>query len=127
MVHFTTDCCRVESRENILLQYWEGTFSDDQFRYAVIKTLDLIKEHSFKALILDTQGSQGFTMQLIDWLKHEINPKLISYGLTKMAIIAPEHFVTRMETDIIQHVGKKQSLKIEYFYREEDALVWASL
>ncbi|WP_020529595.1 hypothetical protein [Flexithrix dorotheae] len=99
------------------------------YKEALITILDIIEKNEVKYWIGDTRNfAYAIVPELQTWTAEEFNPKLIEYGLKRMALLVPEEFVASL--GIEQTVEEMEADHNEaqfitrYFDNLDDAQQW---
>lgn len=122
MIVFEEEYCVIEVHEDIIIQNWIGTATEEEFKKAVLASFELVKTGKCNAIISNTQDAKPISPHLIKWLATEMNPRLISCGMKRITFVSPSDIATKLSTDLFQQVSEKQDLEIRYYRTEIEAL-----
>jgi hypothetical protein len=109
-----------------VIQTWKGFAGSENFRAAILKTIEVFEQREAQSIISNTQNSKVVSPADADWVAGYANPILISHGLRKIAFIVPENVFARRSVDHFRDETKGQALATQYFADLATARAWVS-
>ena len=126
MILLNTDYAQLEllAKDHLLKLKWHRLVSPDEYKKIFISGLDIIKKNKVKYFLSDIRKQGTVNIDEINWLRDEIFPKALKYGLLKVALVIDEKLYTNIYADNIKKNVVSSSIPIEFFYNEEAAIAW---
>ncbi|MEM1136435.1 MAG: hypothetical protein AAGI07_11400 [Bacteroidota bacterium] len=112
-----------EEKTKVVMDVWDGMFGhQENFRKGVLSVIDIIKEKECKYWLADLRNMVGSFDSQKEWIKEEIFPLMMKYGIEKQSIVIPNNIFSKVSANsAILEIG---SLKIKQFGEYDPALAW---
>ncbi|MBX2842802.1 MAG: hypothetical protein KTR26_13610 [Flammeovirgaceae bacterium] len=123
-----------EEEKSTLTIVWlpeTGNMKEEDYKGALITVLDILKKYEVKYWIGDTRNfAYTIVPELQQWTAEEFNPKLIEYGLKRMALLVPEEFIASLGIQqIVEEMEadqKSTQFITRYFDKLDEAQEWVA-
>lgn len=110
-----------ESDTEILTQNWEGFSTSQEFKEAIDKTVDFVKNNPVKGILSNTQD-QGVVKKEDTEYAASVMPKLFMSGLKGMAFVLPKDIFSKLSVKKFEDDTKGANIKM--FDRTNEAAAW---
>ena len=116
---------RWRSVPQILFAEWKGFATSAEFRAALLKGVQAIREHRVVGYVSDARKAKVFIAEDLQWVSEVWLPQALSAGLKRMAMVTAEEGLGKV---IIEDVAKEidnHGLAMRKFDSVAAATVWA--
>jgi len=109
---------------NCIIQHWKGYSNSKEFREVINKSIEIFQEKKTVKRIISNAVLLGVVKKEdTDWIAKEANPKLIRYGLSKIAFVVPKNAFAQLAVNNFSR-ETKGALAIKYFQTMSEAKSW---
>lgn len=118
--------CTMEYNKELkcVIQNWSGFSGSNNFRAAILATLNFFKENKDVSYIIsDTRKHKVVIREDTNWVAEQINPQLIKHGLKKIAFIMPQIMTAKISVEKFSESSSKE-LQIGHFAEMDQAVNW---
>jgi hypothetical protein len=116
---------RWRSVPQILFAEWKGYATSAEFRAALLKGVQAIREHHVVGYVSDARQAKVFVTEDLQWVAEVWLPQAVKAGLQRMAMVTAEQGLGKA---IIEDVAKEidnHGLSMRKFESVAAATVWA--
>lgn len=116
---------RWRSVPQILFAEWKGYATSAEFRAALLRGVQAIREHHVVGYVSDARKAKVFVTEDLQWVSEVWLPQAVTAGLKRMAMVTAEQGLGKA---IIEDVAKEidnHGLSMRKFDSVAAATVWA--
>ena len=116
---------RWRSVPQILYAEWKGYATSAEFRAALLKGVQAMREHHVVGYVSDARKAKVFVAEDLQWVSEVWLPQAVKAGLKRMAMVTAEEGLSKA---IIEEVAKEidnHGLSMRKFNSVAAATVWA--
>jgi hypothetical protein len=116
---------RWRSVPQILYAEWKGFATSAEFRAALLKGVQAIRDHHVVGYVSDARKAKVFVAEDLQWVSEVWLPQAVSAGLKRMAMVTADEGLGK---SIIEDVAKQidsHGLSMRKFNSVAAATVWA--
>lgn len=113
-----------DAASHAVLSIWKTAPTSTEFRMAMNKTIDAIRDHQTGRIVSDTRNLGAISPENQEWSNNDWAPRAIAVGYQKIAIVLPADVFGQISVeDIMNKVG---DLSFHYFNSMEEGIKWIS-
>jgi hypothetical protein len=116
---------RWRSVPQILFAEWKGFATSAEFRAALLKGVQAIRDHHVVGYVSDARKAKVFVAEDLQWVSEVWLPQAVSAGLKRMAMVTADEGLGK---SIIEDIAKQidsHGLAMRKFNSVASATVWA--
>jgi hypothetical protein len=114
----------VDHELKILMIVWDGSCTSEEYRGAMEKGFDYVKDLKLEGWISDTTNGAAISPDDYKWVTTDLIPRALGI-VKKVAVKSSKDIFRQMMTDeIANDVADKKELKLRYFDDTTEAIEW---
>jgi len=112
--------------QKLIKVVWDGTFSKEQYQYAIESALDYQLKQSFPVEnYLSNILNQGIVNpESRKWFEQVAMPRAIKQGLKRAAVVFDGNVFKKYYLNLILQASNAFKLPLKFFNSEEEAIKW---
>jgi len=115
-------------REDYLEFKWNSNtekMTADKYKEILLQYAEFVEKHKPKKMLLDTiQNKFLITPEIQEWSNKEIFPRSFKAGMSKIATLLPEDFVTQVSQEQLFDEEESKKKANQYFSDKDEAIKW---
>jgi hypothetical protein len=116
---------RWRSVPQILYAEWKGYATSEEFRAALMKGVQAIREHHVVGYVSDARKARVFVAEDVQWVSEVWLPQALKAGLKRMAMVTAEAGLGKQIIEDITKEIDNHGLAMRKFNSVASATVWA--
>lgn len=116
---------RWRSVPQILFAEWKGYATSDEFRAALLKGVQAIREHHVVGYVSDARKAKVFVAEDMKWVSEVWLPQVLKAGLKRMAMVTAEEGLGKAIIEDVTKEINNHGLAMRKFNSVASATVWA--
>jgi len=114
-------------QNNLLLLVWKSNSPSSEYKEVFIKSIGVATSNKVLYFVSDIRKEGAVSVENLRWLKEIVIPKAIDLGIKKIALVLNEGLFSKIYADTIQMALDKSRIKINYFFKQEEAIDWVKI
>jgi len=116
---------RWRSVPQILFAEWKGFATSEEFRAALLKGVQAIRDHHVVGYVSDARKAKVFVTEDLQWVSDVWLPQAVSAGLKRMAMVTADHGLGKAIIEDVAREIDNHGLSMRKFSSVAAATVWA--
>jgi hypothetical protein len=116
---------RWRSVPQILYAEWKGYATSEEFRAALLKGVQAIREHHVVGYVSDARKAKVFVAEDMQWVSEVWLPQAVKAGLKRMAMVTAEEGLGKAIIEDVTREINNHGLAMRKFDSVAAATVWA--
>jgi hypothetical protein len=116
---------RWRSVPQILFAEWKGYATSEEFRAALLKGVQAIREHHVVGYVSDARKAKVFVAEDMKWVSEVWLPQALKAGLKRMAMVTAEEGLGKAIIEDVTREINNHGLAMRKFNSVASATVWA--
>lgn len=113
------------AQEKVVESAYKGFISLEEMQTGTSEIFGLATKHGAANIFMDTSEMTVLKKEVQDWLTSVWYAKAPSFGINKMAFLAPKSSLAKMSASKVNlQAGKAGTIEIDYFDNKSAALAW---
>ena len=103
---------------------WKQRAPEQEYKDVFNHAIETGRTNNVDFFLSDIRNSGAVSIGNLQWLKNNVVPKAVEYGVLKVALIINDELFKKIYADSIRESIHKNKILIDFFSLDEEALNW---
>lgn len=119
---------KIDNENSILETHWKkptSNMDEEDYKNEVEQIIKSCEKYNSKYILSDSSNFLfAIAPEVQDWIELNVTPKVIKFGLKKMAFAVSQELISQISIEQMMEEGDTQQIKSAYFKNMEVAKNW---